>query len=48
MTHEDEVAAKAIKEGKIDDARKYFSIVLEYSPNDKIALSELSKLEIEE
>ena len=38
----------SLKEGKIDDARKYFSIVLEYSPNDKIALSELSKLEIEE
>ena len=27
----------SLKEGKIDDARKYFSIVLEYSPNDKIA-----------
>lgn len=38
----------SLKEGNIDDARKYFTIVLEYSPNDKIALSELAKLETEE
>lgn len=38
----------SLKEGNIDDARKYFTIVLEYSPNDKIALSELTKLETEE
>ena len=38
----------SLKEGNIDDARKYFTIVLEYSPNDKIALSELAKLEAEE
>lgn len=37
----------SLKEGNIDDARKYFTIVLEYSPNDKIALSELAKLETE-
>ena len=38
----------SLKEGNIDDARKYFTVVLEYSPNDKIALSELAKLEAEE
>ncbi len=38
----------SLKDGNIDDARKYFTIVLEYSPNDKIALSELAKLETEE
>lgn len=38
----------SLKEGNINDARKYFTIVLEYSPNDKIALSELAKLETEE
>ena len=38
----------SLKEGNIDDAIKYFTIVLEYSPNDKIALSELAKLETEE
>lgn len=38
----------SLKEGNTDDARKYFTIVLEYSPNDKIALSELAKLETEE
>lgn len=38
----------SLKEENIDDARKYFTIVLEYSPNDKIALSELAKLEAEE
>lgn len=38
----------SLKEGNIDDARKYFTVVLEYSPNDKIALSELAKLETEE
>lgn len=38
----------SLKEGNVDDARKYFTIVLEYSPNDKIALSELAKLETEE
>lgn len=38
----------SLKEENIDDARKYFTIVLEYSPNDKIALSELAKLETEE
>lgn len=35
----------ALKEGNISEAQKYFSIVLEYDPNDKIAQAELSKLE---
>ncbi|MCQ2611551.1 MAG: tetratricopeptide repeat protein [Treponema sp.] len=36
----------ALKEGNPAEAQKYFSIVLEYNPNDQIALAELAKLEV--
>lgn len=35
----------SLKEGKRDEAQKYFAAVLEYCPNDKIAAAELAKLE---
>lgn len=35
----------ALKEGEIELARKYFSSVLEFEPNDAIAAAELAKLE---
>ena len=35
----------ALKEGEIEMARKYFSSVLEFEPNDAIAAAELAKLE---
>jgi len=35
----------ALKEGKPAEAQKYFTTVLEYDPDDKIALAELKKLE---
>lgn len=35
----------ALKEGEIEMARKYFSSVLEFEPNDAIASAELAKLE---
>ena len=35
----------ALKEGEIEMARKYFSSVLEFDPNDAIAAAELAKLE---
>ena len=35
----------SLKEGNRSEAQKYFSAVLVYLPNDKIALSELAKLE---
>lgn len=35
----------ALKEGKKADARKYFQTALEYSPKDKIALTQLAILE---
>ena len=34
-----------LKLGKKDEAQKFFTSVLEYSPNDPIALHELKKLE---
>lgn len=34
-----------LKEGNKEEAQKYFTAVLEYDPNDKIAASELAKLE---
>jgi len=38
----------ALAQGKKEDARKYFSIVLEIDPKDQIAASELLKLERDE
>ena len=38
----------ALAQGKKQEARNYFTAVLEYDPKDKIAASELAKLEIEE
>ncbi|MGP1530730.1 MAG: tetratricopeptide repeat protein [Treponema sp.] len=35
----------SLKEGKRDEAQKYFAAALEYCPNDKIAAAELAKLE---
>ena len=35
----------SLKEGKRDEAQKYFVAALEYCPNDKIAAAELAKLE---
>ncbi len=35
----------SLKEGNKEEAQKYFTAVLEYDPNDKIAASELAKLE---
>lgn len=35
----------ALSQGNTDEARKYFTTVLEFDPNDKIAASELLKLE---
>lgn len=35
----------AEKEGNKEEAQKYFTTVLEYDPNDRIAVSELAKLE---
>lgn len=35
----------SLKTGNPKEAQKYFTCVLEYSPNDKIALAELAKLE---
>ncbi|MCF0241423.1 MAG: hypothetical protein HUK25_02230 [Treponema sp.] len=35
----------SLARGNISEARKYFTTVLEFSPNDPIALSELQKLE---
>ena len=37
----------ALARGDIPEARKYFTAVLEYSPNDQIAITELAKLEAE-
>lgn len=37
----------SLKEGKRDEAQKYFAAALEYCPNDKIAAAELAKLEAE-
>ena len=37
----------ALAQGKTDEARNYFTTVLEYDPDDKIAASELLKLEKE-
>ena len=34
-----------LKEGNKAEAQKYFTAVLEFDPNDKIAASELAKLE---
>lgn len=36
----------ALKEGNVSEAQKYFATVLEIDPDDKIALHELSKLEL--
>ena len=36
----------ALKEGKTSEAAAYFQAVLEYDPNDKIALAELARLEV--
>jgi Flp pilus assembly protein TadD len=36
----------SLKEGKISEAQKYFETVLEYDPADKIAKTELEKLEL--
>lgn len=35
----------ALREGNIADAQKYFTTVLEFDPDDKIAQTELAKLE---
>lgn len=35
----------SLKEGNVSEAQKYFECVLEYDPDDKIALAELKKLE---
>lgn len=35
----------ALKQGKTEEAQKYFTAVLEYDPDDKIALAELHELE---
>ena len=38
----------SLAQGKKQEARNYFTAVLEYDPNDTIAASELLKLEREE
>ncbi|MBP3708799.1 MAG: tetratricopeptide repeat protein [Treponema sp.] len=35
----------ALKEGNVAEAQKYFTVVLEFDPNDKIARAELERLE---
>ena len=35
----------ALKQGNKEEAQKYFTSVLEYDPDDKIALAELAELE---
>lgn len=35
----------ALRQGDVEEARKYFASVLEFDPNDKIAAAELAKLE---
>ena len=37
----------ALAQGNTEEARKYFTAVLEFDPNDRIAASELLKLEKE-
>ncbi len=38
----------ALAQGKKEEARKYFTTVLEYDPKDRIAAAELAKLEVED